>query len=360
MEPERTTRHESGLDFLQPSEHYRGLGTGFRHRCFGQLLSQPQFTTLDEMRGIANTLDSVTLGRVWYSGRTGQEQIEDVSHRATVSNRSGKVYAYVSSDYTPVNDADAFKPLMDVARENGLKPIGRFDGIGSGCTRGHVIFTNPEFRVRLLEDYNDDIMLGVRMTNSYDTQASVQMDVFGIRMVCSNYNLWGRMLGFIRQPHVNFSHENLERMTKSFLNDVIERSPILSELAQKALETEVINVDVQDLLWAIDLPLGGIKSVSSAPQKYNPDIDRMGLNMWTLYNSVTAYLTWGRDKGAHYFETSMDYAGKATELLNVDMDILLKKGKEAREKYEEHRRNRDVKKEKQTVKVVRHGTDSSD
>lgn len=364
--PEQTTRHESGLEFLQPSPHYRGLSSGFSQRCFGQLLDDPQFTTLGQMHDMADTLDSVTLRKVWYSNVKAEgdylgreiEQIEDEGHRATVSSRSRKVYAYVSQDYTPVNDADAFNPLMEVAQERGLKPVGRFDGMGTGMTRGHVIFTNPEFKVRLLEDYDDDIMLGVRMSNSYDTSAAVSMDVFGVRMVCINYNLWGRMLGYIHQPHVNFNPEHLARGTKRFLEDVVKRSPVLSQVAQRAFEVPVVTVEIPDLLWAVDMPIRGIEKIASAPSVYNPEIETRGLNMWTLYNGVTAYLTWGREKGAHYLEATMDYAKAATELLNAEHDTLIEKGKAAREKYEERLERREA--QKQTLKVVRYDGGTTD
>jgi hypothetical protein len=258
---------------------------------------------------------------------------EDKRRFATVSNSSDRVYAYVSKDYTPVNDLDAFSPLMDVAQENGLKPIGRFDGVGTGLTRGHVIFANPEFKVRLLEDYDDDIMLGVRM-------------------VCINYNLWGRTLGYIWQPHVNFDAENLQDAVKGFLNSIVKKSSILSVRAQRALETEVLTMEIPDLLWAIDLPIGGIGEISANPATYNPDIEGMGLNMWTLYNGVTAYLTWGRPKGAQYYETSMEYALAATQLLSSEHDALFGKGRETRERYSERMKNRD--REKQTVRVVKY------
>jgi len=359
MTPEQATRHESGLEFLRPSEHFSNLGRRSGSRCFGQLLNYPQFTTLEQMRDMATRLDSVTLRRIYYSDTPMDREDgripglrEDKRRFATVSNSSDRVYAYVSKDYTPVNDLDAFSPLMDVAQENGLKLIGRFDGVGTGLTRGHVIFANPEFRVRLLEDYDDDIMLGVRMTNSYDLSASVRMDVFGVRRVCINYNLWGRALGYIWEPHMFGAHENLQDKVREFLNSIVKKSSILSVQAQRALETEVLTMEIPDLLWAIDLPIGGIDGLSANPMAYNPDIEGMGLNMWTLDNGVTAYLTWGRPKGAQYYETSMEYALAATQLLSSEHDALLEKGREACERYRERMKNRDG--EKQTVRVVKY------
>ena len=111
-------------------------------------------------------------------------------------------------------------------------------------------------------------------------------------------------------------------------------------------------MEIPDLLWAIDLPISGIDGLSANPATYNPDVKAMGLNMWTLYNGVTAYLTWGRPKGAQYYETSMEYALAATQLLSSEHDALLEKGREARERYRERMKNRDG--EKQTVRVVKY------
>lgn len=325
-------RHESGLEFEHPgSERYSNLmASGISLKCFGTLLDKPQFRTVDEMRAQLPKLDSVRLSGVWVKDRDGKLG-EVKGHVAVISNMSSKVYCYASDKYMAVQDMEVAEPLVDVAEERGLKPIGRFDNIGTGRTAGHVVFANPEFRVRLLEKYDDDIMLGVRMVNSYDLSSGVRLDLFGIRMVCINYNLWGEVLGSVYQAHINFDPERLHNAISAFLNTAIDKSRVLSGIAERALNTPVLQKEIEDLTWAISLPKGAISELSTHPEHYCPEIRALGLNAWTLYNAVTAYLTWGKPEGSRHLNTVMEYSRNALDLLTVAHDTLLQRGAERRE-----------------------------
>lgn len=331
-------RHESGLEF-EHSDQYRSIwagGTGLN--CFGQLLNSPQFTNVEGLKSLK--LDTVRMSKVYVQGADGSI-VEEPSYSAVISAVSGKVYSVPSAKYTPVQDADMVKPFVNVAEERRLKTIGRFDGVGSGQTRGHIVLANPEFRVRVLNAYPDDIMLGVNMTNSYDTSAGVRMEVFGVRMVCSNYCLWGNLLGYVYQQHMNFDAEHMADRIGEFLNGIVDKTPVLSNIAEKALNTPVITAEVEDLLWAIRMPKRGIESLTRAPSEYCPEMKTLGLNAWTLYNASMAYLTWAKKDGARYIETTVDYATGALDLLTASHDRLIERGREIREKAEERAKEND-------------------
>lgn len=340
--------HESGLVFEAPDyQDFVGLSG---KTCFGNLLSKPQFTDVDSMRAMLPTLDFVTKTNV-FVGETREQVTPDEAHLALISAKSGKVYTYCSPKYTPVQDEDFFKPMIEVAEKTNLKPIGRFDGVGTGMTHGHVVFANPEFKVRLLNDYKDDIMMGLKMTNSYDRMSSVNIEVFGVRTVCINYNLWGKLFASIFQKHVGIDRDALIDTIEDTLDEIVDKSPVLSARIQRARDVVVVQEQIPDLLWAIGMPARQIADVAMRPNYYCREIDALGLNMWTLYNAVTTYITWGKEKSGEQLNTTMRQTRDAVDLLTVAQTELLKLGEERRQKAEEIKEKRAEAKEAR-VRVV--------
>ena len=334
-------QHESGLVFEAPS--YSDMNSLAGKRCFGNLLSRPQFTNLDGMKKLLPTLDYVAKTNVWV-GEKLEQATKDENHLALISVKSNKIYNYCSLKYTPVQDEDVFRPLVEAAELSNLTPIGRFDGIGTGMTHGHVVFANPEFKIRLLEDYDDYIMLGLKVTNSYDKMSSVNIEVFGVRTVCVNYNLWGDLFSSILQKHVGIDRESLIHTIETALDEMVKKSPVVSRQIQKARDDLVIEADVPDLLWAINLPKRSIDEIISRPSYYCREMDALGLNKWTLYNAVTAYITWGKQRSGDQLNTTIRQTKEAVDLLTMAQSDLIKKGREKRLEAEE--------KEKEKEKVV--------
>ena len=73
-------------------------------------------------------------------------------------------------------------------------------------------------------------------------------------------------------------------------------------------------------------------------------MDALGLNKWTLYNAVTAYITWGKQRSGDQLNTTIRQTKEAVDLLTMAQSDLIKKGREKRLEAEE--------KEKEKEKVV--------
>lgn len=335
-EQQNVIQHESGLRFIEP-EYPFARNSGNDMSCWGARLNNPQFIDVEGLGKRMNELDSVEERSVYIQGKNPHIGVEgsaiDPKHKAIVSTKSGKLYSIVKKDWQPINDIEMVKPLYDLALERKLKPVGRFDEVGTGSTRGHVVLANPDFTVQLLKEHDDPIMLGVSIQNSYNTDFTCGAEIFGIRMVCSNYCLWGALLGKIRFSHKKEIDGIVESYTE-LVENLLDGIPTLSDKVQAAMNVVIAESNVEDLLWGLSFPKRGIDEIAADVSAFEPMVKTVGLNAWTLYNASTAWLSY-RAKGSERLSSTTYYTRKATDLLTVGYDALLDRGIEAHKKYTE-------------------------
>jgi len=330
-EQQNVIQHESGLRFIEP-EYSFALNSGNDMSCWGARLNNPQFIDVEGLGRRMTELDSVEEKKV-YIGDVPDATWLDPKHKAIVSTKSGKLYSIMKKDWQPINDIELVQPLHDLAVERKLKPVGRFDEVGSGNTRGHVVLTNPDFTIQLLKNHDDPIMLGVSIQNSYNMDQTCGAEIFGVRMVCVNYCLWGTLLGKIRFSHKKDMDGIVESYT-SLVENILDGIPVLSDKVQAAMNVVIAEASVEDLLWGLNFPKRGIDDIALDVQAFEPMVKTVGLNAWTLYNACTAWLSY-RAKGSERLNSTTYYTRKATDLLTVGYDALLERGIEAHKKYEE-------------------------
>ncbi len=330
MPGNETILHESGLLFYDAVE--RNFGSLQGKTPWGQLLNNPQFVDLEGFGAAIDLLDAVRSERIRsYDGPV----IE--GYQAIVSKRTGIPYSVVSDRYEAVQDVDVALPFFSAAQGGGLKTIGRMD-TGNGQTRGHVVMANPEFTIRLLEEYAEDVMLGVKWWNSYRGDLSFGAEIFGVRTVCVNYCLWGHLLGRLKHSHVGDVGEMVANY-EELLKGAIEKSSVLTDLASRAFDIEVERETVPDLLWGIKLTPTAIKIIDADLNSFAPEIGEMGLNAWTLYNAVTAYISY-RPRGGQNLTSTDYYTRQANELLEASHVVLIYEGQARKEAFEEARKKR--------------------
>jgi len=319
--------HESGLLFSAPNvKQFDGLKG---KTCFGQLLNAPEFRTLEEFGARIDGLDHVVRRPIMVADGAGVYK-ENPDFLAVVGS-SGETYAVVSPKYKEVQDRDVALPLFDAAQARGLTTVGRVAGVGTGRTTGHVLLANPEFRVQLLESYKDDVMLGIRWHNSYNTDTSFGGEVFGVRTVCINYNLWGARLMSLTHKHGGEIGKMLDTY-EALVNAALDASPVLCKINEKALAVEIVKGDAADLLWGAGFGVMAVAEVAGNLARWCPEVKKLGANLYTLYQGVTAYATHGK----MYRQRQIEVDGKqAARLLDAKYDELLKKGAERRQKWEE-------------------------
>lgn len=304
---------------------------------FGAALRQPHFEDLTGLGIAMEGLDKVRQQPV-YLGTTpsggGPEPIE--GYKANVSQATGDVYAIVSDKYQPVQDVEVFGPLYDALQALGIDPVGRIEGMRQKKTRAYILFGGEDFRVKLA---TGDILLGLRVQNSYGGDMSYGAEAFGLRVTCGNGMFVGELLGSFRFRHVGQDQAKDLTQFESIISVMLDNVGLLQEVEKKGLNTPVATVEVEDLLWSLNLGPVQVKTIKEDLVGWEPDIRTIGLSGWTLYNAVTAYVTY-RENGARYLGSTEDLSKKALDLLTVSHATLLAKGKERREAYEEKQAER--------------------
>src|SRR2546427_2378012 len=288
MNGEKFEGHASGLKFRGP----RGdLGRSFANtllrnemKPWGQLLSQPQFRSVKELRQRAEGLVSV-------ADRVIQDR----------------------------DLAAAFGGICDYRR---LVPVGRLDGEQPARTVGHAVFATPDFTIELLKAYDDSAMLGVRWWNRGGTEPEFGGEVFGVRMVCVNYNLWGPLLGRFHLTQKTSTDAMLESFDH-LLNEALDKSPILRDRIEAAQNEVVPRADLEDLLFGINLRPVEVSDVSRLLSRSH-EVSEPGLTTWTLYNAVTSYATHRPLRGAD-LERTEAIARDAVLLLTAEQSSLLRR-----------------------------------
>jgi hypothetical protein len=343
---EKSIYHPSGLVFLPPAAE-RNFGSLRMKQCWGALLENPQFVDLEGFGRSLSELDKVWLANVYVSTGAGETELVD-RFKAVRSSKTGKTYSVLTDKYEVVQDEEVVRPLFDAAQQRNLTPVGRIDGLGTGQTRGHVVFTNPEFQIRLLDDYDDNVMLGVRFYNSYTGGLSFGAEIFGVRTVCVNYCLWGDLIGRFAHKHTG-DIAGLFDDYETLLGSALDSSDVLTGIVQDARDLVVDVEELEDLLWGINFGVRSIKYIVEDVAGWVPEVDKLGLNAWSLYNATTAYITY-RPGGGRHVPATESLARQAVRLLTESHDRLLEEGRKRREQYEEAKRKREL--EKPAVRTV--------
>ncbi len=345
---EETIEHGSGLSFLPPATGENYFSSLEGKTSFGWLLNNPAFRDLEGFSKVLDKMDNVEKMNAFVRN---EEFIEAEDFKAIRSKVSGRIYSFVSPLYEPVQDKEMAFPLFDALQARGIGTlIGRVDGVGSGMTRGHVILANPDFTIRLLEDYPDDVMLGIRFWNSYTRQSGFGAEIFGVRTVCINYCLWGSIIGSFKAVHMG----NVEAVLGNYeilLEKAMDASPVLQSLVAEAVEVVVETKDIPDLLWGIQIGPRAVESISSDLKGWVPEVKDLGLNAWTLYNAATAYLTY-RPRGGTYLQQTEYQTRQALRILTESHDRLIEKGKERKIRYEESLKKKKTEYAEQKATIV--------
>jgi hypothetical protein len=331
----------AGLRFIRGDIGSRTPGLVGK-RCFGQLLSDPEFTDLAGFARAMDGLDRVREEGVYRSifpNSPAQGTRLIPGQKALVSETTDKVFGVVSSKYAVVQDRAAFTPAYLAAKERGLTTVGRISGSGSGRTTGHVIIANPEYTVKLLDDTGEDVMLGVRLWNSYTGDMSFGGEVFGVRTVCVNYNLWGSLLGMFRLRHQDYAESVMDRYLR-LIDGALDASSVLRDVAHVASQERIDLKLVPDVLWGAGLGAAAVDAIMVAPGQWEytwaPVTSPKGPTAWQVYNAATAYVTY-RDGGADHLRSTEDLSRKLVAIIDgTGADRLAAKGSKRREAYAEY------------------------
>lgn len=301
-------------------------------KCFGALLDRPMYTDAASLRkAMTSDVDSVTPHGVYRMMPDGTSK-EMEGWKVLVSDRTHKEYSIVSDQYYAIQDKDIFLPIIEIAEQTGLKVIGSMYGVGTGVTTAYFTFADPKYKVPLLYEHDDYMMAGITVRNSYGMDKSAYVEANGIRMVCTNYCLWGDELGRYAYKHFEVNADKIQRMTQDLCEDIIDKSPKLTDFIQGAATQPVQHAQIKDLVWALDIPNPVGYEVYQRPSMFEHTIKTAGLTKYTVFQALTAAVTHKDNRILNLVKVD-EAVKKCKRLLYEDVDKLCAEGHMKREAF---------------------------
>lgn len=207
-----------------------------------------------------------------------------VPHNKGVINlRTGTLAAVTGMEYSVLQHGDALGVAMNTIHGLGIDALYAIENDGN-VARMEVLFPG----ISVQDDTQDGVMMGVRLSNSYDKSTSFRGEFFGFRQWCANGCYSKRILGEINinARHVGENFSSLEKDVLKFVRHVIESPKVVQSVITQAIEAKVEFLDQQQVYDTIYTQLGNMKQA----EKIAAEIP-LKTNRWTVYNAFTRYLT---------------------------------------------------------------------
>lgn len=321
-------------------------------RSYGQMLNEPQFTTL---RGLREKIEEEPLAeersiKVEDEGLFGKRtwfQPEDM--KAIVTEGTEDVHAVVSDQYELVQHKEAMQPVFDALADLGIPIEGsvyhyanRDDTLDHSQLNVAIRFQDDDYH---FEGQGYRMGIGILVKNSYDASASLGVETHGINNVCSNGNFWGKALGEVSAKHLGEGPEEAMEEIEDFILGLASKIDELQHFFVDAVETRIEPQDCKPMLTAIGLPethvdkiLRGLVSERFLTEE---QLDRPHQRcVQDLIDGMTYFYTHEYDRSLRAAERHMR---KAVRLLRDDETVLIEEGTEILEgEHEEETNDLDV------------------
>lgn len=295
---------ESDTMFNVGSVPWHGLGT---------VMDEPPVT-------IKDAIDASGLG--WWVDKKPMflqsgETVED--HYCTVRSDNGNQLGVVGSDYTVLQNEDAFEwfePLID----EGMIEIVSAGSLRSGkrvWIQARVVGAEEEARP------GDIVRQHLLMAHSHDGSLNVRGDFVGLRVVCANTLRMAQREGgeLFRVRHTKSVKQRLEYQ-RTIVQQNIDAFHRSMNLVRKMTK---VQVDAEELIRYVndvfqpETEQALTKRVDRVIDLFESGRGNRGESVWDLYNGVTEFLNWerGRDLDSRinslWFGEAANLNGRAWE-----------------------------------------------
>lgn len=182
----------------------------------------------------------------------------------------------VSSKYTLIQHAEAFKPALETVRALGLKVKGEMFSQGPRAW-AYCLFQDHEIKPA----DGEKIQLGVMFKNGFTGTNAISGVAFAGRLVCQNGMILGKVLG--QRCYMRHIGE-IKMPFEDLIKQVIDSSARLTEIANEAIAESITYAEVEALLKALMPP-----KMAQELMLELKDYER--ISRWDVYNSMTAYMS---------------------------------------------------------------------
>ena len=211
------------------------------------------------------------------------------SHKGIELN--GNNIAIVGVGYTVLQNDGIYKEIEEAIYNSALDTTGMTRRINTSHNGARTIVTY-EFPAHTIEVANgDDVMLTIRVLNSYDGSWRFMLFVGAVRLICEN----GMIIG-------EWFSEQLCKHTKNIDTDVaVEKLDHALEVYTQNADlwvhypsSAVSDLEATNILTSL---AGGSKTLLELLQQTHVKyVDEMGKNLWALFNTLTDWSTHAKFK----------------------------------------------------------------
>ena len=211
------------------------------------------------------------------------------SHKGIELN--GKNIAVVGIGYTVLQNDGIYREIEEAIYNSALDTTGMTRRINTSHNGARTIVTY-EFPAHTIEVANgDDVMLTIRVLNSYDGSWRFMLFVGAVRLICEN----GMIIG-------EWFSEQLCKHTKNIDTDVaVEKLDHALEVYTQNADlwvhypsSAVSDLEATNILTSL---AGGSKTLLELLQQTHVKyVDEMGKNLWALFNTLTDWSTHAKFK----------------------------------------------------------------
>ena len=213
------------------------------------------------------------------------------SHKA-IQDEHGRPIAVVGSGYTLVQNNDVYPQIEDAIYASAINTRGMTRDIKSshGGARTIVTYSFPAHKVDI-NDRGDNVMLTIKVLNSYDGSWRFMILVGAVRQICSN----GMVIGEYFSEHFAKHTKNIDTdVAVDKLGHALEVFGQNAELWTAYPSTKVSDLQATNVLTSL---AGGSKTLLELLQQTHVEyVDELGKNLWALFNTLTEWSTHAKFK----------------------------------------------------------------
>ena len=203
------------------------------------------------------------------------------SHKGITDHEDNNI-AVVGIGYTVVQNDGIFRQIEDAIYSSPIDTTGMVRKIRTSHLGARTVVTYmfPAHTIEIAD--GDDVMLTIRVLNSYDGSWRLMTLVGAVREVCKN----GMVIG-------EYFSESIQKHTKNIDTDVavqklshaLEVFIKTSELWTQYPSTPVSDLQATNVLMSL---AGGSKTLLELLQQTHVRyVDELGKNLWSLFNTLT-------------------------------------------------------------------------
>lgn len=249
-----------------------------------------RLTSLDQIVDVAPTLDRASKHEVYYPDGTASKFmiIKNDSIETVIDEKTGKVkvsneVCAVSKKYSILQHADAINHIVSGIQAANIT--------GAGCFRdyGNVFSAELYMDNFSIKDpaKDDQINVGLRFVNSFNTSVGFVGELFGWRQTCSNGMAMAKMIP--NAPRMSFKHlGDVSKRIADSIKDLVQRTAtmegaileVINEATGRIVRFESYEQQKQFFVRYV----GSEKQAETliALEGFELEMDQ-----WTLYNGLT-------------------------------------------------------------------------